>query len=431
MEQSLHAPASASRARSGLSFAQWKMILIASLGGSLEYYDFIVYGLFAHNLAAQFFPTQSAFLSTLLSLSVFAIGYVIRPLGGVVLSSWGDRYGRRPVFLVSIFVVTLATIALGLLPGYDRWGIFAPALLVLLRMLQGFCVGGEMPGAITYAVEAAPHRAGIAGAAIICAINVGVLLATFVNFCIQNTLSPHDAGTYGWRIAFLFGGLCGVASFWMRRNLDESPEFKEMQQGVVRQPLVETLRHHARAVFAGVLTIAVMAAVTGILYGHMPVYLIQQLHYSPREVALAQNVLLGVSVPAVLLSGWLADRITRRLLLQLSALLLIVLAWPFYQALVHHSTGLVTLFAIVAVVFALSSGTWPSILADQFPVQVRYTGIALAYNLAVVLFSGFGPLVATLLIRETDSLAGPAWYVMAVCALSFVASLALPVVRKR
>lgn len=431
MEQSLHAPANAARARSGLSFAQWKMILIASLGGSLEYYDFIVYGLFAHNLAAQFFPTHSAFLSTLLSLSVFAIGYVIRPLGGIVLSGWGDRYGRRPVFLVSIFVVTLATIALGVLPGYDRWGMFAPALLVLLRMLQGFCVGGEMPGAITYAVEAAPHRAGIAGAAIICAINVGVLLATFVNFCIQNTLSPADAGAHGWRIAFLFGGLCGIASFWMRRNLDESPEFKEMQQGVVRQPLVETLRHHARAVFAGALTIAVMAAVTGILYGHMPVYLIQQLHYGPREVALAQNVLLGVSVPAVLFSGWLADRITRRLLLQLSALLLIALAWPFYQALVHHSASLVTLFAVAALVFALSSGTWPSILADQFPVHVRYTGIALAYNLAVVLFSGFGPLIATLLIRTTDSLAGPAWYVIAVCAVSFVASLALPVIKKR
>ncbi|MGF6506340.1 MFS family permease [Paraburkholderia sp. MM5477-R1] len=142
----------------GLTWSQWKMILIASLGGSLEFYDFIVYGFFAHNIAAQFFPNASSLISMLATFSLLAIGYVIRPLGGIVLSSWGDRYGRRPVFLGSIIVVTTATICLGLLPNYQSWGMTASILLIMLRMLQGFCVGGEMPGAITYAVEAAPHR---------------------------------------------------------------------------------------------------------------------------------------------------------------------------------------------------------------------------------------------------------------------------------
>ncbi|MGF6541908.1 MFS transporter [Paraburkholderia youngii] len=427
MEISRHPVSVAGRTHSpGLSRAQWKMILIASLGGSLEFYDFIVYGFFAHHIAAQFFPNASSLISMLAAFSVLAIGYVIRPLGGIVLSSWGDRYGRRPVFLGSIIVVTTATICLGLLPNFQSWGIAASILLILLRMLQGFCVGGEMPGAITYAVEAAPHRAGLAAGIIICAVNVGVLLATLVNLGIQTYLSSADAAAYGWRIAFLFGGFCGLLSYWMRRNLDESPEFKEMHGAVARQPFRETLRHHGKAVAAGALTIAVMAGVNGILYGHMPAFLVQQLHYAPQTAAIAQNAYLVVSSFGLLAAGWLGDKIARRYLLRTSAALLIVLSYPFYWALVNHTVDPVVLFVLAAVVFSLASGTWPSVLADQFPVQVRFSGIALAYNISVVVFSGFAPLLATMLVRATGSLTAPAYYVVGTCAVALLASFALP-----
>ncbi|REG48850.1 putative MFS family arabinose efflux permease [Paraburkholderia sp. BL6669N2] len=414
------------RQSSGLSRSQWKMILIASLGGSLEFYDFIVYGFFAHNIAAQFFPSASSLISMLATFSVLAIGYVIRPLGGIVLSSWGDRYGRRPVFLGSIIVVTTATICLGLLPNYQSWGMTASLLLILLRMLQGFCVGGEMPGAITYAVEAAPHRAGLAAGIIICAVNVGVLLATFVNLGIQTYLSATDAAAYGWRIAFLFGGVCGIASYLMRRNLDESPEFKEMHGAVVKQPFRETLRRHGKAVATGALSIAVMAGINGVLYGHMPAYLVQQLHYAPRTAAIAQNAYLIVSSFGLLAAGWLGDKIPRRYLLRASAALLIALSYPFYEALASHTVNPVLLFVLAGLVFSLASGTWASVLADQFPVQVRFSGIALAYNISVVAFSGFAPLLATMLIRVTGSLAAPAWYVIGACTVALLASYGLP-----
>ncbi|RKE35022.1 putative MFS family arabinose efflux permease [Paraburkholderia sp. BL23I1N1] len=413
----------------GLTWSQWKMILIASLGGSLEFYDFIVYGFFAHNIAAQFFPNASSLISMLATFSVLAIGYVIRPLGGIVLSSWGDRYGRRPVFLGSIIVVTTATLCLGLLPNYHSWGMTASILLIVLRMLQGFCVGGEMPGAITYAVEAAPHRAGLAAGFIICAVNVGVLLATVVNLGIQTYLSAAAAAAYGWRIAFLFGGVCGIVSYWMRRNLDESPEFKEMHGAVVKQPFRETLRRHGKAVAMGALTIAVMAGVNGILYGHMPAYLVQQLHYAPRIAAIAQNAYLIVSSFGLLAAGWLGDKIPRRYLLRTSAALLIVLTYPFYRALVNHTVDPVVLFVLAGVVFSLASGTWASVLADQFPVRIRFSGIALAYNVSVVVFSGFAPLLATLLIRQTGSLAAPAFYVIGASTVALLASYALPMGR--
>ncbi|WP_322012735.1 MFS transporter [Paraburkholderia sp. J12] len=409
----------------GLNRAQWRMILIASLGGSLEFYDFVVYGFFAHYIAASFFPATDQLVSMLLTFSVLAIGYIIRPLGGIVLSSLGDRIGRRPVFIASIVVVTLATICIGLLPDYSHWGIAAPIALITLRVLQGFCVGGEMPGAITYAVEAAPRRAGLAAGVIVCAINTGVMLATIVNLVVQSTLSPAEAADYGWRIAFLTGGLCGIVSYLLRRNLDESPEFKQMHGAVVKQPFRETLRHHRGAVVAGALSIAVMAGFNGVLYGHMPAYIVEALHYAPREAAIAQNAYLLVSSAGLLAAGWAGDYVPRRYLLRLSCVLLAALAWPFYTALVAHSVNVVLLFVLAALVFSLASGTWASVLADFFPVQVRFSGIALAYNVSVVIFSGFAPLLCAMFVRTTGSLAAPAWYVIGSALVTLVASLAM------
>ena len=144
----------------GLTRSQWRVISLASLGGSLEYYDFIIYGIFAQYIARQFFPASDPYVSLILSFSVLALGFLARPLGGLVLSGLGDRYGRRPVFLGSLFCTTAATIAIGVLPSYETWGLAAPLLLVTLRLVQGICLGGELPGALTYAVEAAPQRAG-------------------------------------------------------------------------------------------------------------------------------------------------------------------------------------------------------------------------------------------------------------------------------
>ncbi|WP_083253788.1 MFS transporter [Pandoraea sp. ISTKB] len=401
------------------------MIVIASLGGALEFYDFIIYGFFAHYIAEQFFPNASPILSLLFAFSVLAIGYVVRPLGGVMLSSFGDRYGRRPVFLISIAVVSVATCCIGLLPNYQTWGLAAPVIFVMLRLLQGFCVGGEMPCAITYAVEAAPRRAGFAAGVIIGMVNMGVLLANAVNLLVQTYLTQADVSAYGWRIAFLLGGLGGIVSYWMRRNLDESPEFKEMHGAVVKRPFRETVQRHGGQVVVGIFAIAVVAGVNGILFGHMPAYLVQQLHYPPETAAVAQNAYLIVTSIGLLIVGWLSDFIARRYLLRFSACALTLLAYPFYQAIASHSFNLTTLFVIAALVCSFVYGTWASVLADLFPVSIRFSGIALSYNVATVLFSGFAPLIATALIRETGVLISPAYYVMGTSAIAVLASFLL------
>jgi len=203
-----------------------------------------------------------------------------------------------------------------------------------------------------------------------------------------------------------------------------------MRSAVVKQPFRDTLRYHGRQVLSGVMAIAVMAGVNGMLYGHMPAFLVQQLHYAPRTAALAQNAYLIVSSFGLLAAGWLGDKLPRRYVLRASAGLLLVLSYPFYLALSAHSVDLVLLFILAALVFSLASGTWASVLADHFPMHIRYSGIALSYNVAVVAFSGFAPLLATMLIRDTGSLASPALYVMAASAITLFAGTVGPAADK-
>jgi len=411
------------QAQRSLTAAQWKMIFLASLGGSLEFYDFIIYGIFAPYIASQFFPSSDANISLILTFSVFAAGFLIRPLGGVVLSHFGDRYGRRNVFVASVLVISLATMAIGVLPTYATFGVGAPLLLVALRLVQGFCLGGELPGATTYALEAAPKRGGLACAVIIVAVNIGIILGTLVGLGVHHFLSPSQATAFGWRIPFLLGGLLGFVIVRIQRALEETPEFKQMKGNVTRIPLVELLRDHGREVVAGTLFTAAVFGFNGILYSHMPAYLVRQVGFTPEQSSLAQNACVIVQTVLVVGIGLVCDRYSRHRLLQVSALLLILGAYPFYRALADHSGNFVVLFALAGVVTSGQVAVFGSLLAELFPTRVRFSGVALTYSLGATIFNGFGPLIATWLVRETDSNLSPAFFIIACAALSLAVSL--------
>ena len=407
-----------------LSRSQWKVISLASLGGSLEYYDFIIYSIFAQYIARQFFPADDPFVSLILTFSVLALGFLARPLGGIMLSWLGDRHGRRPVFLGSLFSTTAATILIGLLPSYESWGVAAPLLLVSLRLLQGICLGGELPGALTYAAEAAPQRAGLACAVIILCVNAGVLIATLVNLGIQHSLPPVDVASYGWRIAFLLGGLIGAVSYTLRRCLEESPEFLRMH-AVATNPIRELLQQHGRAVLAAAGVAAVVGGFNGILYGFLPAYLVQSLHYGPSETAVAMTTALLVSSVGLIVAGWAGDHAPRHLILRLGAGLLIVAVIPIWSLITGGSEHLVVSLGALSLVFSISSGIWPSIIATLFPTRVRFSGIAFSYNLSITILSGFAPLAASTLIERTGMVAAPAFYIAACTALTFASTFAV------
>ena len=422
MPQSFSANASLARA---LSRSQWRVISLASLGGSLEYYDFIIYGIFAQYIARQFFPADDPSVSLILSFSVLALGFLARPLGGILLSGLGDRFGRRPVFLGSLFVTTAATILIGVLPSYQAWGLMAPVLLVTLRLLQGICLGGELPGALTYAVEAAPQRSGLACGVIILCVNGGVLLATLVNLGIQHALPAADVASYGWRIAFLLGGFIGCVSYVMRRSLEESPEFLRMHS-VAANPVRELLREHGRTVLVAAGVAAVIGGFNGMLYGFVPAYLVQSLHYAPPQVAWGMTTALLVSSAGLIVAGWAGDHLPRHLILRVGAGLLVVAVVPLWSLITSGSGNLVLSLGALSLVFSIVSGIWPSIVANLFPTRVRFSGIALSYNVCITILSGFAPLVASAMIERTGMLAAPAVYIAATAALTFISTFAVP-----
>ena len=400
-----------------------RIVLLASIGGMLEFYDFVVFGIFAKDIADAVFPAASPLASLMASFAAFAAGYLARPVGGLVLSHYGDRYGRRTVFLVSIFVMSAATFGMGLVPTFATWGVAASVAMVLLRIVQGLCLGGELPGALTYVVETAPGAAPFVCGLVFACVTIGVALATGVSVSVRTLLDPSLVSFFGWRIAFLVGGLGGVISFVMRRSLEESPEFARMSSLAVKQPFSEVLRTRPMQTLTGIALLAGTACFNGLFFSHLPAFLTTVLHYDPRQAVLAQTTGVIAAALGIVGAGWAASRVAPRYLLRVGVTLLLVGAIPFYRALEARSINLTLALVLAGLCAALTNGTFAVLLTDLFPTRVRFTGVALAFNVAFTLFSGLSPLVATTLIRQTGSAVAPAYLMMASALVALVGSL--------
>lgn len=403
--------------------AGWRIVLLASLGGTLEFYDFVIFGVFARDIAATIFPSASPIASLMASFAAFAAGYLARPFGGIILAHYGDRYGRRQVFLWSVFVMSAATLGMGLVPSYAQWGVAASALMVILRLLQGFCLGGELPGALTYVVETAPRIAPLVCGVVFSCVTMGVAAATAVSLSVRTWLPAELVPVYGWRIAFVIGGLGGVLSFVLRRSLEESPEFERMKSLASRQPFSDLLRTHKTQVLVGCALLAGTGCFNGLFFSHMPAYLSGVLQYDPRQAVFSQTVGVLASAAGILLTGWIGDRIPPRYLLRTGVTLLLVFSYPFYLALESRSMNLTLLLVLAGLAAGFTNGSFAVLLTDLFPTRIRFTGVALAFNISFTIFSGTAPLVATTLIRDTNQMASPAFLMMFAAVLALVGSL--------
>jgi MFS transporter, MHS family, proline/betaine transporter len=403
--------------------AGWRIVLLASLGGTLEFYDFVIFGVFARDIAQAIFPSTDPIVALMASFAAFAAGYLARPLGGIVLSHYGDRYGRRLVFLWSVFIMSGATLGMGLVPSYAQWGVAASALMVVLRLIQGFCLGGELPGALTYVVETAPRIAPFVCGVVFACVTMGVAVATGVSLAVRTFLDPELVPVYGWRIAFVLGGLGGVLSFVLRRSLEESPEFARMKSFAVRQPFRELLRTNMAHVAVGCAILAGTGCFNGLFFSHLPAYLTAVLKYDPRDAIYAQTVGVIASALGILFTGWLGDRIPPRYLLRAGVLSLLVFALPWYGALESRAVNLTVLCTLAGLAAGLTNGSFAVLLTDLFPTRIRFTGVALVFNVSFTIFSGTAPLVATSLIRDTASVTSPAYLMMFSALLALIGSL--------
>jgi len=402
------------------------MILLASLGGTLEYYDFVLFGIFAREIGQAVFPSQDPLVSLMVTFTTFAIGYLARPVGGLVLGRLGDKFGRRGVFLASIFVTSAATLGIGIVPTYASWGIAASVLVVLLRLTQGFCLGGELPGAITYVVESGPRMAPFVCSVVFACVTMGVALATTIALVVGRILSPADAALYGWRIAFIIGGLMGLVSYWLRRSFEESPEFLQLKRlaAASKEPIGELVRTHPWQIVTGIATQAVTASFAGLFFAYMPAYLAAVAKYDASTAVFAQTYGVMLHAALILGAGWVANRYAPHVLNRIGAVILAAGAYPFYVALGNHNINIVLLMTLAAVAGALVNGTFAFVTADLFPTRIRFSGVAVVQNISQTVFGGTAPLLATALIRDMQNPAAPAFVVIVCAVITFAGSFA-------
>jgi len=407
-----------------------RVVLAGAIGNVVEWYDFGLYGLLAPVLAGLFFPFEDRLAALLGAYGGFAVGFAMRPLGAVVLGRIGDRRGRKFVLVLSVILMGAATVGLGLLPTYAAIGIGAPVLLIAVRMFQGFSVGGEFVGSVTYLVETAPEeRRGLAGSVANLGATVGMLLAAGAA-----ALAEMKAGEM-WRVPFLFGGVLAMAAFVLRRHLPEEPEDAERNEGSRRD--AGTLRERWpawRAVVEAPKTMG-LALVFTCGYGisnyltmvFLPGFGHEFAHLSESAALKANTAAQGLALAVVPLAGWLSDRwIGRRWVLALAFFGQAGLAWALFRGILRlGDPGLWTAQLALAGLLAAVMGTAPAMLSEQFPRAYRVSAHALALNIGIGIAGGTAPMVAVALIRGTGSEMAPAAYLAVSCAAAGVAALLL------
>jgi MHS family proline/betaine transporter-like MFS transporter len=399
-----------------------KATIGATVGSIVEWFDVAVYAYLATTIGAVFFSTSDPATSLLSSFAVFGVAFVVRPLGGLFFGYLGDRIGRQRTLAWVILLVSGATMAIGLLPGYATIGVAAPVLLVVFRLLQGFSAGGEMGGASVFVAEyAAPRRRGFAVSWVEMGCILGFLLGSVVALVLNFALTDDQLLAWGWRVPFLLAGPLGAVGLYIRTRLEETPEFEALRAAgeVARSPLVETLRDHWRAVLQTAGYSLFQNAALYVILTFVPSFLAETLGYGADLASLSAALSMTVICALIPLMGLLSDRVGRRPMLGGSCVLMLVAAIPLFSLMDRGSAGLaIVAHVLLGAVLAVFLGVTLVAMNELFTTRVRYGGFSIGYNLSVSAFGGTAPFLVTLLIGATGSNLAPAFYIMAAAAIT-------------
>jgi MHS family proline/betaine transporter-like MFS transporter len=402
--------ASTSRAR---SFAA------GVIGNMLEWYDFAIYGYFAAQIGRTFFPAQDEITQILSAFGVFAVGFLMRPLGGVVTGHIGDKLGRRAALTFSVTAMAVPTFVIGVLPGYHTLGIAAPVTLILLRMVQGVSVGGECTTSFVFLFEQAPPgRRGLACAIAASGTSGGILLGSLTSSLIANALPSDAIEQWAWRIPFMLGLLVGVIGYLLRRDLQVAP----LDRKGARAPIVETLRDH-RPLLLWLAGLTVFGSVGFYL---MFLYVVSWLQFadgiSPAHALEINSLSMAALLPVEIACGWLSDRFGRKPLLLLCLFLGLFGAFPLLR-LMHHSNPTMIFAGQLgfALILGIFWGTLPAAMVEAVPRNVRCSALALGFNVTAGIVGGLTPLVAAWLVHRTEDDFSPAYMIMGAAAISLLA----------
>jgi len=402
------------------------VIVAATIGNVLEWFDFLVYGFFAVYMAEVFFPTSDPTVSLLITFGTFGLSYVVRPLGALIVGTYSDRHGRKAGLTLSIGLMMIGTVLMVITPSYATIGIAAPIIIMAARILQGFSVGGEFGSAVAFLVEHAGERKGYVAGWQWASIGVVSIVVSLFGVALTTTLTHQQLVDWGWRIPYVFGLLVGPVGLYIRARMSETPEFLAAEKPAT-VPISNLLRHHPDS-FLLALGAAIVSNSSYYLLLYIPTYGMKTLHL-PDHTGFVATLVGGVMLAVFsVVAGYWSDIIKPR------ARIMLITAWGFLLAsypcfwLIDRYPSLAT--AIFAVGFlnlikAGYSGVLPSVLAEQFPVETRAIGMALAFSISVTIFGGFAPFTATWLILKTGDPLSPSYYLMATAFLSIVALMVI------
>jgi len=397
-----------------------RVMAAGAIGNLLEWYDFALYGYFAATIGRTFFPHEDALAQLLSAYGIFAIGFVVRPLGGIIVGHIGDRFGRGTALTVSVSAMAIPTFLIGLLPGYQTLGIMAPVLLTVLRMVQGLSVGGESSTSIIFMVERARDgQRGTMGAVACVGATGGMMLGSASGALLASVLPPAALESWGWRIPFVLGLAVGVAGYYLRRDLAEAP-----RKPSARPPLVEAVRDHSLLMVRLFALSTLNAVGFFVVFVYIVTWLQRADGIGPARALGINTVSMLVYMGVMFFMAWLSDRVGRKPMMMGAAAICFIGALPLFW-LMHHTDPMVIFLGQLGFIVALgmSWGVQPSIMVEATPPGARCTVIALSFNVTMGLVGGVTPLVATWLVARTNNDLSPAFLIMGAAAVTFLATL--------
>ena len=406
-----------------------RAIVGASVGNTVEWFDFAVYGYLAVTLGAVFFPSEDPTISLLSSFAVFGVAFVMRPLGGLFFGPLGDRIGRQRTLATVIILMSISTFVIALLPGYATIGIWAPILLVLARLLQGFSAGGEFGGASTFIAEYSPDsRRGFLVSWLEFSTLIGFILGSTSVLVLSSVLSEEALTSWGWRIPFLIAGPLGLIGLYIRLRLDDTPEFRALESAgeVSQSPFKETVTQNWKPILQVAGLVIIQNAGFYIVLTYMQTYITEQLGFSTTSASLSTVLTLLVGMALIPPLGALSDRIGRKPVLMASCVGFVVLTYPLFLLLnAGNLAGAIAAHVALGALLAVYLSTTIAALTELFPTRVRYGGFSIGYNVSVAIFGGAAPFLATYLISVTGNPLSPAFYLIAAAIATAVTLLTI------
>ncbi len=409
-----------------------KVVASTMLGNGLEWYDYSLYGTFTALISKHFFPAGNDAVALIATFGIFAIGFLMRPLGAMMFGYIGDKYGRKNALSLSILMMAIPTACIGLLPTYAMIGIYAPILLTLIRLVQGVAIGGEFGGSVVYLVEhAKPANKNRIGSLSMISMLMGLLFGTIISTVLAKIMSPEDFDMYGWRIPFILGFFIGLVGLYIRSKLNESPVFIEAQEAghVSETPISETFKNNYKEVLLGVglyLSVTIPFYIQTVF---MPSFMVKFMHFSSADSLTIYTSVLFMMMICAPISAILCDTKSRERLMKIVTALYLIFAIPYVYFLNYQTFtfALISQLAFGSIV-AFYIAPIPTLVTEIFPARTRYTGMSLSCNLAAAIFGGTAPMLVTALITKTESNYPIAIYIM---IAAFVSMLCVWEVKRR